>query len=448
MISIVGLVLLSGMSSCVIKKYKSPELTAHVDSLYRTLEMAVDTSSNTGEVAWRDFFTDTVLQSHIDSMLTNSLDFLSTMKSIEKSYSQLRVARAAFAPTLGAVSASGGYDFNKHALSTSFSTGASWEIDIWGKILSGKRAAKASLIASEDGHKALQTQLISQFASGYYQLVTFDLERKIILETMSNRSQYLDTIRLMKSVGKVNEIAVQQAVAQLAEVQVALPKIELAIIQTENALSMMLSKPAGSIKRIDNVDFTDSKIMTDIGVPAQLLSNRPDVRQAEQHFRSAFEMYNVSRAAMYPSLNISADAILAPLWGPHFGTLNALASLTQPLWNGRKLRSQKEIADLTQQQAKMSFQQTVLNAGKEVSNALASQIKTAQMARAQEVQFRAYEKAYQFSFELFVNGYATYLDVLTAQTGVYNTQMSLVNTYYQNIAARIELYRSLGGGSK
>lgn len=442
------LIAVVSMSSCVIKKYKSPELTVVVDSLYRTLEMAVDTSVNTGSISWREFFTDTVLRGHISTMLEQNLDFLSAKKNIDKAYSQLRVARAAFAPTVGGVSANGGFDFNNNSWSASAQTGASWEIDIWGKILSGKRAAKASLIASEDGLQALQTQMIAEFANGYYQLITLDIERRIILETIDNRAQYLDTIKLMKTSGKVNEIAVQQAVAQLGEVKVALPQIELALIKTENALSLMLGKVGGNIDRVNIMDFTDSKIMCDIGVPAQLLNNRPDVRQAEQQYRSAFEMYNVSRAAMYPSLVISANALLAPLWQPHFATLNALGSLTQPLWNGRRLRSDKEIADYTQQQAKMSFQQTVLKAGMEVSNALASQIKTANMATEQKVQLRAYEKAYQYSFELFVNGYATYLDVLTAETGVYNTQMSLLNTYYDNIAARIELYRALGGGAK
>lgn len=442
------LIVVAGMSSCVIKKYKSPELSVVADSLYRTLEMSVDTSVNTGTISWREFFTDTVLRGHISTMLEQNLDFLSAKKNIDKAYSQLRVARAAFAPTVGGVSANGGFDFNSNSWSASAQTGASWEIDIWGKILSGKRAAKASLIASEDGLQAFQTQMIAEFANGYYQLITLDIERRIILETINNRAQYLDTIKLMKTSGKVNEIAVQQAVAQLGEVKVALPQIELALIKTENALSLMMGKVGGHVERVNLMDFTDSKIMCDIGVPAQLLSNRPDVRQSEQQYRSAFEMYNVSRAAMYPSLVISANAILAPLWQAHFATLNALGSLTQPLWNGRKLRADKEIADYTQQQAKLNFQQTVLKAGMEVSNALASQIKTADMASEQKIQLLAYEKAYQYSFELFVNGYATYLDVLTAETGVYNTQMSLLNTYYDNIVARIELYRALGGGAK
>lgn len=436
------------LSGCVIKKYKSPEITCSVDSLYRVLEMAVDTSVNSGAISWREFFTDTVLQAHIDSMLKRNLDFRAAKLEIDKSYSQLRAARAAFSPSIGSVSAGGGFDFLSKTWGAQATTGLSWEIDIWGKILSGKRAAQASWMASAEGLQALQTQMISQLASAYYQLVTLDFERKIVIETIENRSQYLDTIRIMKESGKVNEIAVQQAVAQLGEVKVALPQMELAIIKTENAISLLLGKPSGVVKRTDDLDFYDSKVMVELGVPAQLLQNRPDVKQAEQQFRSAFEMYNVSRAAMYPSLGISANAVLSLLWEPHFATLNALASLTQPIWNGRKLRSQKEVADFSQQQAKLNFQQTVLKAGKEVSDALAGQSKSFQMAKARKSQLDAYTKAYDYSFELFVNGYATYLDVLTAQTGVYNTQISLLNSYYDNIAARIELYRALGGGAR
>lgn len=445
---IVAFIGVTTLHSCVIKKYKSPDLTCKVDSLYRTLEMAVDTNVNSGMISWREFFTDKVLQEHIDTMLNRNLDFLVAKKEIDKAYSQLRVARAAFAPTLGTVSANGSFEYNNSAWGASAQTGASWEIDIWGKILSNKRAALAGLQASEDALQALQTQMIAQMANGYYQLVTFDIEKEIIRETIQNRAQYLDTIRLMKTSGKVNEVAVQQAVAQLSEVLVALPKIEMAIIKTENAISLMLGKTSSEVKRTQQMDFYDSKVITEIGIPAQLLSNRPDVRQAEQQFRREFELYNVSRAAMYPSLTINANAILAPLWNPHFTTLGALAALTQPLWNGRKLRSQKEIADINQQQTKLKFQNTVLKAGKEVSDAMTSQIKTLDIANAQKVQLQAYDKAYQYSFELFVNGYATYLDVLTAQTGVYNTKISLLGTYYDNIAARIELYRTLGGGAK
>ncbi len=444
---IIGVVL--AMQSCVTKTYKTPELDFKADSLYRALEIKVDTTVNTGQIHWREFFTDTILKRHIDTVLAKNYDFKISIKNIEKAYASLQMSRAAFFPTLNSGTASVGFETSELTQSQfkgNLMLSATWEIDIWGKLLSAKRADIAKLQASEDGLQALQTQLVSQTAAAYYQLITFDTEIGIIEETIDVRTQYLDTMRLMKQAGRVNEVAVQQARAQLEDVRAALPQMELAALQVENAMSFLMGKTPHTIKRTDKLDFLDSKVMTDIGVPAQLLAFRPDVRAAEKNYRSAFEMYNVSRAAMYPSLSISAQGLMNNVWNAHFFALNALASLTQPIWNGRRLRTQKIVADLTAQQSAYEFQKTVLNAGQEVSNAIASQVKTRTIASAQERQLDAYQKAYDYSFQLFINGYATYLDVLTAETGVYSTQMKLLNTYYDNISARIELYRALGGG--
>lgn len=440
-------------TGCVIKPYRAPQFQGTVDSLYRTLEMQVDTSVNTGQIHWKEFFTDSLLRGYIAKVLERNHDLQYSRKNLEIAYAQLRSARASIAPTVGPASLTGNSAVNTHGLGASpvtgaLSLGASWEIDLWGKLLSSKRAAQATLMATREGVQALQTALVAQTAGAYYQLVTLDMERRITLETIENRAQYLDTIRIMKNSGKVNEIAVQQAVAQLGDVQAALPNIELSIIKTENALSTLMGATYSPIARVHSINIHDARIMADIGVPAQLISFRPDVRAAEQQYRNAFELYNVSRAAMYPSLSISANGNISDLFNSHFGTLNLLAGLTQPIFNARRLRTQKEVADLSAQQSEINFQKTVLAAGQEVSNALAAQIKTQERGKAQKLQLDAYIKAYDYSFELFVNGYATYLDVLTAQTGVFNTQISLLETYYSNTQARIELYRALGGGAE
>ncbi|MEG1663781.1 MAG: TolC family protein [Mucinivorans sp.] len=437
------------LSGCVTKKYKSPEVNFRVDSLYRVLESKVDTTMNTGEVGWENFFSDTVLQYHIQVVLSQNHDMLVAKKRMEQAYAQLRAARGAFWPSVSAQIGGTLAAQDNHTLSLSpgITASASWEIDLWGKLASAKRASQASLSYSEDMQQALQTQLVAQTATYYYQLVAYDAERDIINETIINRAQYLDTIRIMKLSGKVNEVAVQQAVAQLGEVRAALPDIELAIIETENALSLLMGHPSDNVNRIKHIDFRNVKGLSNIGVPAQLLSNRPDVRAAEQNYRNAHELYNVSRAAMYPTLGISANGGIADVFNSHFGTLNLLASLTQPIFNGRKLRAQKEVNKLSAEQAAINFEKKLLEAGMEVSNALARQEKSTQKALAQIGQLDGYLKAYNYSFELFMNGYATYLDVLTAQTGVFNIQIALVDSYLANLSARIELYRALGGGS-
>lgn len=437
-----------------VKPYKSPQTASMVDSLYRTLESGIDTSFNEADVSWRDFFTDTTLVNYIEECLTANYDLQISVRNIAKAQAQLKQGKAAYSPSIGV---SGGYGgqmkfgsgvSSELAHADMWGADLSWELDLWGKITSAKRSAQASLWAEEDTHRGLQSTLVAQLATLYYTLVAYDTELDVINQTIINRRAYLVTTRELKRSAKSNEVAVQQAIAQLAQAEAAKSQMEMGIIKTENAFRALLARPSGEVVRDRVIDITDAKLVEGIGVPAHLLSNRPDVRAAENKYRAAHEMWNVSRAAMYPSLTISAQGAVNALFSGHFGTLDLLAGLTAPIWNGRKLRTQKEVADLTAQQARLAFYQTVLRAGQEVSDALATQLKTREMASAQVVQLRSSRLAYDYSMELFVNGYATYLDVLVAQTSVFNIELALVETYLQNLSARIELYRALGGGSK
>lgn len=435
-----------------VKPYKSPDTASVVDSLYRTLELGVDTSFNEADVSWRDFFTDTTLVNYIEECLSANFDLQISLRNIAKAEAQLKQGKAAYSPSLSASGGYGGRLTFGQGEPTAFNhvdqwgANLSWELDLWGKITSAKRSAQASLWAEEEVHRGLQSTLVARIATLYYTLVAYDTEVEVINRTIVNRRAYLKTTRELKRSAKSNEVAVQQAIAQLAQAEAALSQMELAIIKTENAFRALLARPSGAVARDKVIDITDAKLVEGIGVPAHLLSNRPDVRAAENNYRAAHEMWNVSRAAMYPSLSISASGVATALFSGHFGTLDLLAGLTAPIWNGRKLRTQKELADLTAQQSRIRFYQTVLLAGQEVSDALATQLKTREMALAQVVQLRSSRLSYDYSMELFVNGYATYLDVLVAQTNVFNIELALVETYLQNLSARIELYRALGGG--
>lgn len=434
--------------SCVTKPYKTPEVSRLTDSLYRVLEMSVDTTANEADVSWRAFFTDTMLVGYIDEALKNNLDMQSAFKNVQIAEAQLRQSRSAFYPSVNATLGGGlgAESYKSMAANYQIAAQASWEIDIWGKLASAKRSAYAQMLATEDTRQALQTSIVSQIATMYYTLVAYDKELEVIRRTIITRREYLKTTQALKNSAKVNEVAVQQAIAQLKEVEAALPKLELAIIQIENSFRLLLGKPSGTITRHPIIDIKDVKLVTLIGYPAQLLANRPDVRAAENNYRAAFEMWNVSRAAMYPSLTISAEGSISDIFDSHFGVLNLLGGLTQPIFNGRKLRTQKEVNKLTAEQAELNFRKTLLIAGQEVSDALATQVKTREMALAQVDQFKALQLSYDYSMELFINGYATYLDVLLAQTGVFNIEMSLIQTYLDNLTSRIEIYRALGGG--
>ncbi|MEG1371581.1 MAG: TolC family protein [Mucinivorans sp.] len=438
------------LSSCVTKPYKSPDTSGVVDSLYRVLEAKVDTSACQADVSWREFFTDTVLVNYMEQALINNYDMRSALANIAKAESQFRQSKAAYSPS---ITVSMGYGADLDSKKPIIDVGQAglqfgWEIDLWGKIASAKRSALAQLWAEQDTRSALQSTIVARLASLYYTLVVYDAQAEVINKAILNRSAYLETTRQLKQSAQVNEVAVQQAIAQLSEVQSAKVKLELAIIKAENAFRQLLGKPSGPVERHPVIDITDAKVITRIGYSSQLLANRSDVRAAEQKFRAAHQMWNMSRAAMYPSLTISATGNFTDIFRSHFGVLNLLAGLTEPIWNGRKLRTQKEVARLTADVAEYNFQNTLLRAGQEVSDALASQLKTRESAVAQATQLKALRLAYEYSLELFINGYATYLDVLLAQTGVFNTEISLTQTYLDNLNARIELYRALGGGAK
>lgn len=440
------------MFSCVTKPYKSPDVSPVVDSLYRVLENRVDTSANEANVSWREFFTDTLLVDYIEQVLERNLDMQIALRNITKAEAQLRQSKASYAPTF---SVAGGYGATlplqtggSFAMADQWSAQFGWEIDLWGKIASAKRSAYAALWAEKDTREALQSTLVASTATLYYTLVCYDAQVDVIHQTIKNRKDYLLTTRRLKQSAKVNEVAVQQALAQLSEAQAALPQIEMAIITVENAFRALMAMTSGEVERHRELDITKVNLITNIGCSSQLLANRPDVRAAEKSYRAAHEMWNMSRAAMYPSLNISAQGNISDIFNAHFGTLNLLAGLTEPIWNGRKLRTQKEVAKLSAEQAELTFRKTLLTAGQEVSDALASQLKTREMALAQVRQLKALHLSYEYSMELFVNGYATYLDVLVAQTGVFNTELALIGTYQSNLNARIELYRALGGGVK
>jgi len=437
------------MLSCSVKPYKSPDMSSKLDSLSNLLNASSEPSENIQAFPWRKIYTDPYLQGYIEQALANNHDLLKAQLSVEQAYAYLRSARAALSPSLNSVSVGAGTIAQTDELmqgAVPATAKASWEIDIWGKLNAAKKAEKAKIQYAINNMQAIQTSVISGVATAYFELIAYDMQRDIILKTIDNRQQYLDTVIIMKKYGRVNEVAVQQAAATLADVQSQLPQVDLAIVQTENALAVLLSKPCPTkFERSKKIDLSNLKLYDKL--PYGLLRNRPDVRAAEQNFRNAFELWNVSRASMYPSLTISAEGGIASLVHAHVLVLDAIASLTQPIWNGRKLRTEMEVKNLEKQKAEISFEQTVLKAGAEVSNAHTSLYKYKEIADKQVIKLEAYVKAYDYSYELFINGYANYLDVLVAQDGVFSSEISLVDAYLKTVTSQIELYRALGGGA-
>ncbi len=449
-------ILISGIlilvASCSVQ-YQRPQLDT--DHLIRNA-LPADTTFDVTKLRWQDFYKDSVLCDLIDSALTSNFDIKIALSHIEQAAAYFKQSKWAIAPNLGAdVSAS----YSKSSLvdpkSPYFSVGisASWEIDIWGKLTKAKRAKYEQLLSQENTKNAVVTRLVADIAQSYYTLVTLDIEREFVLETIENRRNYLQTVRTLKESAQVNEVAVLQAESQLYSVLNYLYDIDDNIYRAENSLSLLLGKVPGPIyrKQYDNISNVVFGIDS-LGIPANLLSNRPDVMAAENALKSSLHSYNSATAALYPSLtltgNISSDATQINNWFAMPASLiwGVVGGLVQPILNGRQLRTQKDIAYQEFEISSTQFKETVLQAGIEVSNALHSFKSNKAKSEFQYKQYLALDKAYQYSVQLLINGYANYLDVLTAQNGVFNAQIDLIEGIQDCINNQIELYRALGGG--
>lgn len=449
-------------TSCHIK-YEQPEVPQ--EALIRHYNPA-DSTFNVAELSWREFYKDSLLCDLIDTVLVRNLDMQVALKRLGQSAAYFKQSKWAYAPNLSA-SASAGYarsaeyatseaGMDVYTGSPVFSLGvsASWEVDIWGKIMKQKKARLQQLFAQENYKNAVQTQLIANTATYYYQLVALDMQKQFTLETIDNRESYYETVQSLKASAQANEVAVLQAESQLLVAKSYIPQVETSIHHIENALNLLMGQAGVEIKRCTMTEramFQHLKIDS-TGVPALLLRNRPDVLQAENTLKANMYNYNAAVAALYPSLtlsgSVSSDAPALNQWFMMPASLiyNAIGGLLQPLINGRQLRTQRNVAYLEYEASVLDFKKTVLNAGMEVSNALCAYRNNREMVGYLYKQYLALSKAYDFSYELLLNGYATYLDVLSAQEGVFNAQMSLIDAVSQMISDQIELYRALGGG--
>lgn len=451
------------MQSCfVAKKYDRPELKT--ENLYRTEVVSTDTTS-LANVSWDKVFTDPTLQGYIKTGLQNNLDIRIAMQNIVAAEATMKQGKAGYLPTfsagadwthqelsknsqLGALFSSGGGSTNVDQYQLTGTLG--WEADIWGKIRSNKRATNAAYLQTIAANQAVKTQLISSIASTYYQLLAVDAQIKLAEETLINRNESIEVILALKDAGNVNEVGVKQTEAQKYATEIIIADLKQSVITLENTLSVLLGQAPGKIER----STLDAQVMQPeitLGVPATLLRNRPDVIAAEYNLISLFEQTNVAKSNFYPTLKLTATGGLQTVDIKEWFSANSLfanivTGLTQPILNGRQIRSRYEIAKAQQQQAYLQFEQSLLNAGNEVSNALAQYNNETAKLEIRGKQVDALKKAADYSDELLTYGLVNYLEVLTAKDSALNTELNLIDNKYQQYNAIIELYRALGGG--
>jgi NodT family efflux transporter outer membrane factor (OMF) lipoprotein len=447
------------MQSCfVAKEYKRPELKTA--DLYRNEVLLTDTTS-LATMAWDKVFTDALLQSYISKGLQNNLDIRIAMQNIAAAQATMKQGKEGYFPSLSV-----GADWTHQELSRNSQFGAfladrstnqfqllgnlSWEADIWGKIRSNKRAANAAYLQTTAVNQAIKTQLIADIAATYYQLLSVDAQIKVAEETLVNRDQSVETIRALKKAGSVTEVGVKQTEAQKYATQIIIADLKNNIIILENTMSALLGEPSATIERNTFESQTMPPAIT-LGVPANLLRNRPDVIAAEYNLITSFEMTNVAKSGFYPALRVTAIGGLQSIdlkewFSANSIFANIITGLTQPVFNQRQVRTKFEIAKANQEKAYLQFEQSLLTAGKEVSDALAQYNNETYKMTIREKQVDALKKAADYSDELLTYGLANYLEVLTSKNDALNAELNLVDNKFQQYKAVIQLYRALGGG--
>lgn len=443
------------LSSCgIYTTYERPS-DINTDGLYgqdlNEEAVAVDTAS-IASLSWRELFTDSHLQMLIEHALQSNTDLLSAQQRIKEAEATLSSAKLAYLPSFMLTPQGGVSSFDKSKGSWTYTgiASASWEIDIFGKLTNAKRRSKALYLQSLEYEQAVSTSLIANVANLYYTLLMLDEQYRISEETAVNWRESVRAMRAMMAAGMTNEASVSQSEANCRQVEASLLDLKQQIKEVENSLSILLGEVPGGIERghLTGQDFPEDLT---VGVPLQLLSRRPDVKSAELSLASAFYSTNAARSAFYPSITLSGTAGWTNSAGnmiinPGKLLLSAVGALTQPLFNKGLNIAQLKIAKAQQEEAKLAFQQALLNAGSEVNNAL-TQVQTARgKTELRTGQIISLENAVRSTQLLMQHGTSTYLEVLTAQQSLLSAQLTQVADRFDEIQGIINLYQALGGG--
>lgn len=452
-IIVIVLIVASIWSSCKITKpYVKPTTTIN----YREPENK-DTT-NIATMKWSELFTDVALQKLISEGLAANLDLKIAVERINQSAINLKLSKAAFLPSVNAnLSVKESrlafpQGFGLFDRSTQYDLGISTarEIDVWGKFKSAKKGAIANLLATDAAKRAIQTQLIANIAHSYYELLVLDEQLEILKKTAKNRETDAETIKALFENSIINGVAVVQSEANFYEAELAIPEVEQKITETEHVLCMLLAKSPTKVER-SSLKQQKLNYNLKIGVPMQLLANRPDVQLAEYKFRIAFEESNVARAYFYPALTISGAGGFSSFglkdWFTNGGLFGNIAGgLTQPIFNKGINKARLATALSLQKEALYNFEISMLKASEEVSNALSKYDKATLKEEKRKKQLEALFRAVEFNKELLNNSTTNYTDVLTAEQNLLTAQLRGIDDQSQKLQAVVSLYRALGGG--
>ena len=444
------------LASCgIYNKYERPDVNVKGlvrDSASIADTLAVSDTTSFGNLPWRSVFTDPQLQSLIEQGLAHNTNMLNAALNVKMLEAQLSVAKLAFVPSFtfspqGTITS---WDGNKATKTYSLPVQASWSVDLFGKLLNAKRSAQMSLLATKDYQLVVQTGLISNIANMYYTLMMLDKQLEIVDNMSGLTKDTWNIMKLQKDLGRVKETGVQSAEANYYSVLAQSADLKRQIRETENSLSLLLGQPAQTISR---GKLEDQSLPTSFstGVNIQLLNNRPDVHYAEMSLAQCFYNTNQARSNFYPSITISGSGAYTNNSG--MGIVNpgkmlwsAIGSLVQPIFANGQLIAGLKVAKAQQEQAYNTWQNAVLSAGSEVSNALVLYNSSDEKSKLEQKQIESLTKNVDYTKQLFNQGSSTYLEVITAQQSLLNAQLSKVADDFYKMQAVVNLYYALGGG--
>ena len=449
------------MASCgLYNKYERPD-EINTKGLIRDIvsdgdTLQVNSDENFGNLPWRQVFTDPQLQSLIEKALENNTDLRNAALNVKMMQSMLTVSKLAFLPSIALAPSGTISKVQMDGTSTSktyqLPVSASWNIDLFGNLLSTKRSAQMQLLATKDYQVVVQTNIICGVANLYYTLMMLDEQLDIVNNMESLTKETWDMMKLQMELGRARSTSVQSAEASYYSVQAQKAGIKQQIREMENSMSLLLNEAGHTIERGKFYNQSlPSNFATGVGI--QLLSNRADVHAAEMSLAQCFYDTQTARSRFYPSITISGNAMFTNSLGtqvvnPGKWILSAVGSLTQPILQHGQIVAGLKVAKAQQEQALNTFQQTILKAGNEVSNALVAYNTCEEKSKLDEKQVKIYEQNVEDTRQLYTSKGSSYLEVIQAQSGLLNARISKVQNDFSKMQAVVNLYQALGGGSK
>lgn len=437
---------------------KSQESRPHVAD-DKTTRAAQSVATSFGDQKWWEVFQDPQLQELIRTALQNNYDVRIAATRILEAQAQLGITRADQLPSVAAGASAVNQRVPKQKpVNQEFETSANsvaasmaWELDFWGKYRRATEAARANMVATEWGRRAVISALVSNVAASYFQLRALDLQLEISRRTLASRHESLQLTRTLCDSGAGNMLDVRQAEQLVAVAAIEIPDFERRIEQQENFISTLVGNNPGRIARGKTLMEQPHLPEVPAGIPSQLLERRPDIRAVEAQLIAANAQIGVARAAYFPQITLTANSgfqssALTSLFTGPAGFWNFGGSLAQPIFAGGRIKSGVRLSEARQKEMVLIYQQTIQQAFREVSDSLVGYQKNREYRQHQQELVQAARDAAQLSDMRFRGGATSYLEVLTNETNAFNAELGLAQAQVNELISLVEIYRSLGGG--